>query len=232
MRPVNLIPSEHRRQSTGSLSGSAYVIVGILAVLLGMSAFYVLTSNKVNESKTRAAEAKAEADRLQAQAQQLGPFATFTDVKETRLTSVSQVATSRFDWERTMRELSRVIPEGSWLQSVDASVSGSPGDASTTAQNGETGGPPAAQIVGCTSKQSEVAKTMVRLRELHGVSDVKLNESSRANSSDTSSSSESGGGGDCSDRYQFDVTVTFGATTQGEAPRGGARVPASLGGGS
>jgi Tfp pilus assembly protein PilN len=228
MRPVNLIPTEHRRQSTGAQSGSAYVIVGVLGVLLAMSAFYVLTANKVNDSKTQAAEAKAEADRLQSKAEVMGPFATFTAVKQTRLTSVAQVATSRFDWERTMRELSRVIPKGSWLQSVDAAVSGSPGDAAATAQNGETGGPPTAQLVGCTLNQSDVAKTMVRLREMHGVADVKLNESSVATGEGSSSES----GGECGKRYQFDVTVTFGAITQGEAPRGGARVPATLGGGS
>jgi Tfp pilus assembly protein PilN len=228
MRPVNLIPSEHRRQSTGAQSGSAYVIVGLLAVVLAMSAFYVMTGNKVNESKTKANEAKAEADRLQAQARSLGPFANFTQVKQTRLTSVAQVATSRFDWERTMRELSRVIPKGSWLQSVDAGVS-SAGDPATAGQNGETGGPPAAQLLGCTSKQSEVAKTMVRLRELHGVADVKLNESSVPTGAGASSDA---GGGECGNTYQFDVTVTFGAITQGEAPRGGARVPATLGGGS
>jgi Tfp pilus assembly protein PilN len=233
MRPVNLIPTEHRRQSTGAQSGSAYVIVGVLGVLLVMSAFYVMTSNKVNDSKTNAAQAKAEADRLQAQTQVLGPFANFTQVKQTRLTSVAQVATSRFDWERTMRELSRVIPKGSWLQSLEAGVSGAPGDAATTTQNGETGGPPTAQLLGCTPRQSDVAKTMVRLREMHGVADVKLNESSVATGAGASSDSSSGGGGgECGKRYQFDVTVTFGAITQGEAPRGGARVPATLGGGS
>jgi Tfp pilus assembly protein PilN len=229
MRPVNLIPTEHRRQATGAQSGSAYVIVGVLGVLLAMSALYVMTANKVNESTTKAAHAKAEADSLKAQAQVLGPFANFTQVKQTRLTSVAQVATSRFDWERTMRELSHVIPKGSWLQSVDASVSGAAGDAAATPQNGETGGPPTAQLVGCTLNQSDVAKTMVRLRELHGVADVKLNESSVSTGAGASSDTA---GGECGKRYAFDVTVTFGAITHGEAPRGGVRVPATLGGGS
>ena len=35
MRPVNLVPSEHRVQATGAQSGSAYVIVGVLALLDG-----------------------------------------------------------------------------------------------------------------------------------------------------------------------------------------------------
>jgi Tfp pilus assembly protein PilN len=224
LRPVNLIPGEQRLQATGARSGSAYVIVGVLAVLLGMVAFYVLTSNKVNQRKADAAEAKAQADQLEARAKSLGAFQTFSAIKETRLASVRTVADSRFDWERMMRELSRVIPEGSWLLSVDASTTGAPGDTSTTSQSGTASGPPAAQLVGCAPRQSEVAKMMVRLRELHKVNDVKLTQSARG-------SGDSSGVEGC-DRYQFDVTVTFGAPQPKEAPRGANRVPASLGGGS
>ena len=39
----------------------------------------------------------------------------------TRLQSVSEVAATRFDWERFMRELAHIMPEGSWMQSADAS---------------------------------------------------------------------------------------------------------------
>jgi Tfp pilus assembly protein PilN len=225
LRPVNLIPGEQRLQATGARSGSAYVIVGVLAALLGMAAFYVLTSNKVNERKADAAEAKAQADQLEARANALGAFSNFSAIKETRVTSVRTVADSRFDWERMMRELSRVIPEGSWLLEVDASTTGAEGDTSTASQTGTASGPPAARISGCAPRQSEVAKMMVRLRELHNVSDVSLSESTRGASSTAST-------GEGCDRYKFGVTVTFGAAAPKEAPRGTNRVPASLGGGS
>jgi Tfp pilus assembly protein PilN len=228
VRAVNLLPDgQRRRSSAGAGSNGSYIVLGALAVLVLMVAALVLTSNQVNERKSQAAAAKQNADQLEAKANALGAFTNFASIKETRLSSVRTVAQSRFDWERMMREFSRVIPKGSWLTSVDASTSGESGDNSTsTTQTGEGAGAPAAELVGCTSKQSEVAKMMVRLRAVHRVEDVKLNESSKGSGGD------SGNGAGCGSRYQFDVTVSFSAAATKEQPRGANRVPASLGGGS
>ena len=225
MRPVNLIPGDQRMQATGAQSGSAYVVVGVLALLLGMVAFYVLTSNKATERQADTAAAKAQADQLEARANSLGAFATFATIKETRLASVRTVSDSRFDWERMMRELSRVIPPKGWLLEVNASTSGASGDTSTTSQTGTDSGPPAATLRGCAMSQTDVARMMTRMREMHKVSDVALTTSER---------SETEGGDDITGctKYQFDVTVTFGTPASKEAPRGTKKVPASLGGGS
>jgi hypothetical protein len=81
--------------------------------------------------------------------------------------------------------------------------------------------------VGCTPRQRDVARMMVRLRQLHGVSDVSLNEASREQGS-TPATVDS-----CGSFSTFDLTVSFDPTEPGnEAPRGAERVPASLGGGS
>jgi Tfp pilus assembly protein PilN len=232
VKAVNLIPSEQRRaRPTGSRSGGAYVICGVLGALVLMVAGYVLVGNKANESKTRAAAAQQEADRLEAQTQQLGSYTDFAAIKDTRLASVQGVASTRFDWERLMRELALVMPEGSWLQSANASVTGvgDEGAASASAAAAANAAPaePALKLVGCTPRQSEVASMMVRLRELHRVTDVALNESAQEQTGEDASLSG------CGSLYKFDITVTFGAVaSSGEAPRGAARVPASLGGGS
>jgi Tfp pilus assembly protein PilN len=230
MKPVNLIPDEQRRaKPSGKSSGVAYVVVGLLSVLLAMAVAYVLTSNKVNENQTKAAEAKQEADALEAQAAQMGSFTNFATIKELRLASVVTTAQTRFDWERLMREVSRIMPEGSWLKTTDASVLGSDEAATQAASGAAPVGPvgPAATFVGCTRKQSEVATLMVRMRQMYRVSDVELNASAQE-STDAEASLDS-----CGQLYQFDVTVTFEpvAPTK-EAPRGSVRVPASLGGGS
>jgi Tfp pilus assembly protein PilN len=228
VRPVNLVPSEHRAQATGAQSGSAYVIVGLLALLLGVVAFYVITTNQVNQRKADASDAKAQADALEARASQLASFTSFSAIKQTRLESVRSVADGRFDWERMMRELSRVIPSGSWLLEVDGSTGSSPTDASSAAaQPGQETAPtyPTAKLTGCAPSQTDVAKMMTRLREMHAVNDVTLTDSSRGD--DTGGASVTEG---CTD-YQFNVTVNFGATDAKEAPRGQKRVPASLGGG-
>ena len=185
MNSVNLIPNEQRRaKASGEGSGKgAYVVVGLLAVFLVMAVAYVLTSNKVNENQSKAAAAEQQAIALEAQAAQLGSFTNFASIHDQRLASVVATAETRFDWERLMREVSLIMPEGSWLQKTQASVLGDPVNAGAQAAAAATGvatGPvtPAANFVGCTKKQSEVAKLMVRMREMHRATDVKLNQSS------------------------------------------------------
>ena len=228
MRPVNLLPDgQRRRPSTGAAGNRSYIALGVLAALVLMVAGLVLTSNQTNARKSQTAAAKQNADQLEAKASSLGAFTSFAGVKETRLSSVRTVAGTRFDWERMMREMSRVIPKGSWLTTVNASTSGATGDtAASSTQTGQGAGAPAANLVGCTSKQPEVAKMMVRLRQLHRVEDVTLNQSAKG----TQGSDANGAG--CGARYQFDVTVSFSATPPKEQPRGANSVPASLGGGS
>jgi Tfp pilus assembly protein PilN len=229
MKAVNLIPTEHRRaRATGSKSGGAYIVIGALGLLLVMAVMYVMTANSLNERETKAEEARQEADALEKRADQLGTFTNFASIKEQRLASVVTTAQTRFDWERMIRELSRVMPEGSWVQSVEASSTGDAEDAADAAVPGALVAPaPSATLTGCTLSQSEVAKLMVRMESMHRVTDVELNDSTREQGS-TETTLDS-----CGKLYQFNLTVNFeGTRPASEAPRGANSVPASLGGGS
>ena len=125
MRPVNLVPQDQRRRTSSDGGGkSAHAALGVLALLLAMVVGYVLTSNTVTERQNETEAARVEADRLEAKAAQKGNFADFASIAQTRMQSVAGVAATRFDWERFMRELARVIPADSWLQSADASTTG------------------------------------------------------------------------------------------------------------
>jgi Tfp pilus assembly protein PilN len=231
MRAVNLIPTEQRRTPSGAGAGKgAYAVVGVLAALVAMVTAYVLIANTVTDRENDAAVAAAEADRLEARAARQAGFANFAQIAQTRLQSVASVAETRFDWERVMRELSRIMPAGSWLQSADASVTGDTEDTSdsaTASGAAAAAAQPALTVVGCTPRQTEVAELMVRMRAMHRVTDVELNESTQ---------DEHGGPArvdNCGSLYKFDVTATFTDTPPtNEAPEGANAVPASLGGGS
>jgi Tfp pilus assembly protein PilN len=234
MRPVNLVPQDQRRRTPSEGSGKgAHAVLGMLAVLLAMAVFYVLTANNVTERESQAEAARTEADQLEAQAADKGSFTDFAEIAQTRTASVAAVASTRFDWERLMRELSRVMPEGSWLTSASASVTGATDAASNPAAAGTPAAPtaagaPSANLVGCTPKHSDVARMMVRLRQLHRVADVELKQSSRDDEADATAAIDS-----CGRNTGFDLTLTFSPTSPvAEAPRGETRVPASLGGGS
>ena len=128
MRPVNLLPESQRRRAPTTDGKSSYVVLGVLAALVLMTGLYVVTANQVTSRSNEAALASAEADRLEAKVASLGAFGNFAQIKETRVASVRQLATQRFDWERLMLELARVLPSDGWLQSAEASASGATGD--------------------------------------------------------------------------------------------------------
>jgi Tfp pilus assembly protein PilN len=229
MRPVNLIPQDQRRRTPREGSGKgAHLLLGVLAVLLAMAVVYVLTANTVTERQNQTEEARLEADRLEAKAADKLNFTDFAQVAQRRIASVASVASTRFDWERFMRELALVLPERGWLVSADASVTGASADpAAVAAPTTGAAGSPTANLVGCTPDHPDVALMMVRLRQLHRVTDVQLNQSSKEDAA-TEATLES-----CGANAGFDLTVTFSPTAPAaEAPIGATRVPASLGGGS
>jgi Tfp pilus assembly protein PilN len=227
MKAVNLIPSDQRRaKASGNVSGGAYGVLGVLAVLLVMAVAYVMTSNSANERQGKAEQARQEAVAAESQSKQLGAFTDFASIKEQRLTSVMAAAQTRFDWERFMRELSRVMPANSWIHTTNASVSGDTSGGNLSSP--DTAVPlPEANLVGCTPRQSEVARMMVRLEQMYRVTDVALNESTQEQAGGDTSLQN------CGDLYKFDLTVTFSPVEPAnEAPKGETQVPASLGGGS
>jgi Tfp pilus assembly protein PilN len=233
VRPVNLIPQDQRRRTPREGSGrGAHAVLGVLAVLLAMAVVYVLAANSVTEKKSQAEEARVEAEQLEAKAVNKGSFTDFAQIAQTRAASVTAVASTRFDWERFMRELSRVMPAGSWLTSASAAVTGTsdvaanPTDPAAITAPGT--GSPSATLTGCTPKHSDVARMMVRLGQLHRVVDVELTQSSRDDAAAAAAAIDS-----CGRNTSFDLTLTFSPTAAvAEAPRGATRVPASLGGGS
>ena len=228
MKAVNLIPSDQRRaKASGEMSGGAYGVLGVLAVLLVMAVAYVMSTNSVNENKSKAAAARQEAVVAESKTKQLGSFTDFASIKDQRLAAVTAAAQTRFDWERFMRELSRVMPDGSWISNTSASVTGEGVGTATAAADPAAVATPKANLVGCTPRQSEVARMMVRLEQMYRVTEVTLNESTRESTA-TETTLQS-----CGRLYKFDLTVSFSPVPPAsEAPKGETRVPASLGGGS
>ena len=124
MRPVNLMPSGERRGEaaptrTGPL---AYIVVGVLAVALAAVCGIVVFNKKVSDREAEATRIEAHATELEARADGLSSFVTFKQIHDSRVQTVEQLAQSRFDWERVLRELSKVLPEHIWLVSLTGTV--------------------------------------------------------------------------------------------------------------
>ena len=87
----------------------------------------VLTNNELGERKSEAAKLEGEDAVAAARAQRLSVYTNFRSLSEARVQTVSELADSRFDWERVMRELSLVLPDDVWLVELTATASSSVG---------------------------------------------------------------------------------------------------------
>lgn len=241
MRPVNLLPGEYRpRRASGALSGSSYVLVGALAGLVLLAGLYIFTANKVTSRENQTAEAKQDTAEARAKIAALGAYGDFATVAQQRSTSVKKLAAGRFDWERLTRELAVVLPDNVWLTEVDASVSPEATTTGTSAPPPSEDQPsgPSAKLVGCAKRQPDVARMMVRLKQMHRVEDVQLKESLVTETGGTNGSAPAAGSGavateGCGTAYSFELTVVFAEQSPASSGATGdsQRVPARLGGG-
>jgi Tfp pilus assembly protein PilN len=214
--------------ASGKAGNGSYVLLGVLAALVLGVAGYVLTSNSISSHKSEIAQAQQETAAAQAKASSLQKYGDFNQVAATRLQSVSSLAVSRIDYERLLRETSRVLPGGVWVTSLDAEAVGG-GTTSTTSTTSTTGAAPTVHLVGCAPSQRAVATTLVRLRAIHGSDEVQLNDSGRPLK--IGSAAQGGNGGDCGTNFAFDIVVDLTNEVTGYGDLG-QKVPATLGGGS
>jgi Tfp pilus assembly protein PilN len=219
LRPVNLLPARYRpARATGERRGIGYIAVGVLAVLLLMILGYVLTNNAIKDANNEKAQADADYAAAQAKIGTLQPFGDFAQLKEARYNAVKNVALLRFDYERLMREVALVLPKDTHLTTFSATSAGS-GETATSGTTTATG--PTLSVAGCAPSHLGVATVVVRLRQLHDVTDVSLQNSTKAATGGTS-----GTGSVCPVSWAATITFQPETGTVVQQP-----VPARLGGG-
>jgi Tfp pilus assembly protein PilN len=233
MKAVNLIPVEARRGLGGSGSGVAsYVVLGVLALIVAMSAAYTLANRSLSDKRDKLASLQQQAQAFQDRAQALASYTSFSGLRNKRSETVRSLATSRFDWSQTLHEVARTIPSDAWLTSMRGTVS--PGTSVDGGSNDPLRGSypgPALEVVGCTTSQDKVAAVISSLRRIDGVQHVSLSSSAKL---DNSSGGGGGGGGgsdgDCRNgnlRFpEFSLTLSFNApSAPGTTSTTGATTP-------
>jgi Tfp pilus assembly protein PilN len=188
MRAVNLIPADAKRASRGSSGTKAlptYLVLGALAIAVGLVTLYVLASNDVSQRQAKVTTLQAEVAQVQARSNSLNHYAQFSQMTQSRIGSVRQLATSRFDWHATLAQISQVVPKNTSLATLNGTaVSSTLPVAGTAAPTSATGAPTGSSIelTGCTKSQPDVAKLMSRLRLIDGVQSVTLSSSTKQDS--------------------------------------------------
>lgn len=221
MRPVNLLPPELRQGArvpmrTGPIP---YVLVGALVAVLAGVALLVITSNQVSEKKSEVAQLKREDAVAVQEAKRLAAYTQFQTLHEERVTTITSLADSRFDWERVMRELALVLPHSVWLTELNAS-------ASSETESGGGGGElrdsipgPALELEGCATGQEAVAGFVTALKDIDGATRVAVQSSELGGQEEGSGSTgggsgSEGGGSECQTHKwiaKFEIVVAFDA---------------------
>jgi Tfp pilus assembly protein PilN len=251
VRPVNLIPLDERRGSArapGASSGvRVYIVLGALGAALLCVLALVLTQNKINSRSSELAEVQAKGQGLKQVADALRPYGQFADLQQARKTEIAALASSRFDWEHSLRQLSRAIPSNVWIINLAATLSpdvevdsgGGGGDLASMREKTEA---PAFAITGCTFSHRTVARMMVRMQNLDEVTRVRFAKSTRREDSGAAPAPAPTAAGDQQTAQQdsgdcvgssrvtkFDILVEFGgaqgaggtaATDAGGSPTG------------
>ena len=105
------------------------MVLGALAACVIALAAYVLTTNMVKDRQAKLETVTAKTETATQRANQLKPYADFQAMAETRIQTVKDLASSRFDWEQAMRDISRTIPANVTLTSLNGTISSGAGAA-------------------------------------------------------------------------------------------------------
>jgi Tfp pilus assembly protein PilN len=202
--------------------------VAALAVALVLVTFMTMTTSKINDRKAEVASLETREAEASARAEAVAPYAEFAALSESRDATVTSLAQSRFDWERVLRELARVIPDDAWLIGATGTVNPSVQIQGATAVEGrETVAGPALELVGCGANQRAVAGFLAALRDIDGVTRVGVAASERPTTSGDTALDSSATTSDCRTRDEiakFQVVVAFDAVPVPAVP-GAAPVP-------
>ena len=187
MKAINLLPSDLRRAPKGAApkaptsadepgGAGAFVVLGALALCVVALAAYVLTTNTVKDRQAKLDAAVAESQSTTQRVSQLKPYADFQALVETRVQTLNDLTSSRFDWEQALRDISRAVPADVTLTELNGTVGSAAGTGSSV--RGAIAAP-AIELKGCTTGQKEVATLLSRLRSVDGVTRVSLSKSTK-----------------------------------------------------
>ena len=233
MRPVNLIPSEERLGARRPMRGGplAYIVLGALLAAVGAVTLIVVTDNQISSRKAEAAELRQQTVSAKARADRLAPYTQFHTISNQRTLTVSNLANSRFDWDKVMQQLALVLPHDVWLTNLTGSVRPEvavDGGESISLRSSVAG--PALSLAGCAAGQESVARFVTVLKDIDGVTRVGVQSSQLSGGGSGGGSGSVSASGSCqAGKFlaQFQIVVAFDAAPVPAAATGATEVAAA-----
>ena len=189
MRAVNLLPDPRtdkrhadrpsRLQSTKAIAAAAGAVLVLVAAVSGVA--FTKARSDVSDRQSTLNGLQAELAGVQAKAT---VSAAAADQTQAHLAAVSTAASGRIAWDGLLDQLSRVMPRGAWLESLQGTnaAPAAPAPASTSTPSAPAAGaaPTGFVVTGYARSQATVARALDRLVLMPALSDVSLQSSERS----------------------------------------------------
>jgi Tfp pilus assembly protein PilN len=163
MRAVNLLPRDEKRQRR---QPGAVMLTGVLGGVLAtavLAGFFLMTSSTVSERQSNLDALRAELAAMPAAEETPAANAGLENEKSQRVALLGKALGSRVAWDRILREISLVLPEDIWLESLAANAP----DPNFVPSPGKTEAPQGAfTITGYSYSHDGVARLLARLSVL------------------------------------------------------------------
>ncbi len=177
MPKVNLVPREEKARE---FRRQVYIfpIAGAVLLIAALGGSYVYYSNQVDNAQQELSDAQASNQTLAPQLAELQKYENVTSQKDNKQSGVKSIYDQRIRWSRILDDLSFVIPNDIWLNSLQAAVPGKQVTVggSSPSVSGGTGTTPDIVIDGYTHDNSmpSVATFLIRLGLLPALQNVTL----------------------------------------------------------
>ena len=163
MRAVNLLPRDEKRQrrQPGAVLLTA-VLGGVLVVAL-LAGGFLMSSSSVSDNQAEVDALRAELAAIPPAPQAPVDSAGLETQKSERVTLLGKALAARVAWDRVLREVSLVLPDDIWLESLTANAA----DPNFTPTPGNTEPPKGGfTITGYSYSHDGVARLLARLSVL------------------------------------------------------------------
>ena len=163
MRSVNLLPRDDRRQRPQPGAVLLTGVLGSVLVTAVLAGLFMMSSSAVSDRQ-------AEVDGLRAELAAIPPApdapvdaSVLETEKSARVTLLGKALGARIAWDRILREVSLVLPEDIWLESLTANAP----DPNFVPTPGKAEAPPGGfTITGYSYSHDGVARLLARLSVL------------------------------------------------------------------
>jgi Tfp pilus assembly protein PilN len=122
MRAVNLLPRDERRQRKQPGAVTLTGVLGAVLVTAVLAGLFLTTSSKVSDRQSDVDGLRAEFAAIPPAPEAPVSSSGLETEKSERVTALGKALATRVAWDRVLREISLVLPEDIWLETMAANA--------------------------------------------------------------------------------------------------------------